>query len=455
MNVEKHSIDFIPEAERHGSVSNLFTVWFASNMQITPLVTGALGIVFGLNLLWSIIAIVLGNLIGAIFMAYHSAQGPKLGIPQMIQSRAQFGIIGAIFPLLIVVLMYVGFFASSGVLGAQALSNVTGGGTSVSILILSVLTLVVTLFGYDVIHALEKYLSVVFLIVFIFATVFTFRLALPKGSFALGHVDFPMFLLFLSIAATWQIAYAPYVADYSRYLPKNTSIAKTFGYSYAGTVISSVWMMILGVVLTAAIPKFLDNSTSGIAHLFGNGGWAVFMYIIIVLGVLAVNVLNLYGAFMSVTTCLEAFTKLRGTPTARFWLVTITTVAGTILAILGQGNFLDNFSNFLLFLTYFLIPWTSINLVDFYFVRRGEYSVKDIFDIHGIYGAVNWTTISTYVISILIEIPFIDTTIYTGPLSKAMGGADITWIVGLVVSAPLYYFLTRGKVRPNAPSLRA
>ncbi len=133
-------------------------------MQITPLVTGALAIEFDLNVVWSIIAIVLGNLVGAIFMAYHSAQGPKLGIPQMIQSRAQFGVLGAIFPLVIVVLMYIGFFASSRVLGAQALSNVTHGNMNVSILILSIVTLIVTIFGYDVIHALERYLSIVFAI---------------------------------------------------------------------------------------------------------------------------------------------------------------------------------------------------------------------------------------------------------------------------------------------------
>lgn len=41
-------------------------------------------------------------------MALHSAQGPRLGIPQMIQSRAQFGFCGAILPILLVILMYVG-----------------------------------------------------------------------------------------------------------------------------------------------------------------------------------------------------------------------------------------------------------------------------------------------------------------------------------------------------------
>src|ERR1700761_1638869 len=118
--VERHSIDPVPADQRHGSVTSLFTVWFGANMQMTPVVTGTLGTILGLPLQWAILALVLGNLFGAVFMALHSAQGPKLGIPQMIQSRAQFGVHGAILPLVLVVLMYIGFFASSTVLGGAA-----------------------------------------------------------------------------------------------------------------------------------------------------------------------------------------------------------------------------------------------------------------------------------------------------------------------------------------------
>jgi NCS1 family nucleobase:cation symporter-1 len=83
--------------------------------------TGALAVVFGLNLTWSILAILIGNLAGGLYMALHSIQGPRLGVPQMIQSRAQFGMFGAVLPFAVVVLMYIGFFVSTGVLGGQTL----------------------------------------------------------------------------------------------------------------------------------------------------------------------------------------------------------------------------------------------------------------------------------------------------------------------------------------------
>src|SRR5690349_7006880 len=104
--VERRSIEHIPASERGGSPSSLFTVWFGANMQVTAVVTGALGVVLGLPLPWAIVALVIGNLVGGVFMALHSAQGPRLGIPQMIQSRAQFGFHGAILPLVLVLLMY-------------------------------------------------------------------------------------------------------------------------------------------------------------------------------------------------------------------------------------------------------------------------------------------------------------------------------------------------------------
>ncbi|NED79162.1 cytosine permease, partial [Streptomyces sp. SID11233] len=89
-----------------------FTLWFGANLQITAVVTGALAVVLGADAFWSLIGLLLGNLLGGGVMALHSAQGPRLGLPQMISSRAQFGVYGAIVPLVCVVVMYVGFFAS-------------------------------------------------------------------------------------------------------------------------------------------------------------------------------------------------------------------------------------------------------------------------------------------------------------------------------------------------------
>lgn len=156
MHVEKRSIDFIPENERHGKPGSLFYIWFGANMNITTIASGVLPVVIGLNLFWSALAIILGSLIGAIFMASHSAQGPKLGIPQMIQSRAQFGVIGAVLPLLFVMLIYLGFFVSNTLLAAQAIESVSPLGGDANIYLIGTLCFVVALYGYRLIHRLQK-----------------------------------------------------------------------------------------------------------------------------------------------------------------------------------------------------------------------------------------------------------------------------------------------------------
>ena len=445
MQIEQRSIEFIPESERHGSVRSLFSLWFSANSHMTTVVTGALAIQLGLNLWQGIIAILLGNAIGGIFMALQSAQGPKLGIPQMIQSRAQFGVIGAVLPLIIVTLMYIGFFAGSSVLGAQALSSAFSLPINGGIILLSIVTCVITILGYDIIHKLERYFAILFAIVFLFVTFEIFRLPLPASSWDPSHFDLGPFLLTISLVATWQLTYAPYVADYSRYLPSDTPSSKTFGYSYAGTVIGTVWMMSLGVFLTAAIPKFLNNASAGLVKLVGPQ-FGIIMYLVIILGVIGVNVLNLYGAFMSVTTTLEVFTKLKGTTKARFWLVFSTAIVGTFLAVWGHGNFLENFENLILLLSYFMVPWTAINLVDYYLLRHGEYNVEAIFDINGEYGKFNWIAIIAYLIAVVLEIPFVNTTMYVGPIAKALDGTDLAWMVGLVVPSILYYYPMKRKI---------
>ncbi|ABS75925.1 cytosine permease [Bacillus velezensis] len=452
MKVERRTIEHIPHDERHGKAKDLFPVWFGANMHITTLVTGTLPVTMGLDLFWSIAAIIIGTFIGAIFMASHSAQGPQLGIPQMIQSRAQFGVIGAILPLFLVMFIYLGFFASSTILAAGTLSSFVPIPASWCIIGLSAICFLLTIYGHDLIHKMQKILSWTSFAVFFAATILIFQLPIPSGSWVPGSLDLPVFLVAVSAVATWQLAYAPYVADYSRYLPVKTPASHTFWYSYAGTSVSSIWMMLLGAILTTALPEFTSNAGNEIVRLFGP--FSFIMLIIVLFGQMAINVFNLYGAFMSTTTTLEPFLKLKVTPKTRVVMILCVTAAGTVLSLLGQSNFMELFLNFIFFISYFLIPWTAINLVDYYFIRRGKYHVKSMFDVNGQYGRVNWITAAAFVLSIILEIPFINTSFYIGPLAEIFGGGDIAWVIGLAVPSLLYYVLMKSRVKQQeAPSL--
>src|ERR1700678_3225741 len=98
--VERRHLDHVPDSEWHGKVWRQGPFWFLGNFQPFTLALAFVGPLVGLNGLWTSVAGIAGILFGAVFMAAHAAQGPVLGLPQMIQSRAQFGYRGVCIPLI-------------------------------------------------------------------------------------------------------------------------------------------------------------------------------------------------------------------------------------------------------------------------------------------------------------------------------------------------------------------
>ncbi len=220
---ESRTIDYIPDAERHGRVFSQFTLWFGGNLQITAIVTGALAVVPGGDVVWSLAGLLVGQLVGAALMALHAVQGPRLGLPQMITCRSQFGIYGAAIPLVLACIMYVGFSASGTVLAGQALAHLVNVSDRSGMMIFALIIIVVAMPGYRLIHALGRVASVVGVLAFVYLFA---RLLLEtdlSGLWDTRHFSLPMFLLAVSLASSWQLAFCPSVSDYSRYLPRTVS----------------------------------------------------------------------------------------------------------------------------------------------------------------------------------------------------------------------------------------
>lgn len=108
-----------------------------------------------------------------------------------------------------------------------------------------------------------------------------------------------------------------------------------------------------------------------------------------------------------------------------------------------QHSFLHDFSAFILFLLAFFTPWSAINLVDFYLISKERYDVPALSNPNGRYGRWNLRGILVYAFGVVIQLPFIATSFYTGPLVEHLGGTDISWIIGLTLPALVYYFVAR------------
>ena len=444
--VEQRTIEHVPVDERHGRARDLFTVWFGSNIMLLTIITGALATtVFGQPLWAGALAIILGNVIGGVVMALHAAQGPQMGVPQMLQTRAQFGSYGSLLVVVLVVFMYLGFFASNAVLGGQALAKVTGLPVNWAIVIIGVISVIATVVGYSLIHKVTALLSVVAGITLLVAFIWIIAVnGVPADTWHTSGFSWVGFMATLSVAALWQIAYAPYVSDYTRYMPKDTGQRAAFWGTYTGCVLGSVLPMLLGVLVGAALPT--DDTLEGLSTL--THGVSTGVFAILAIGITATNAMNLYcGTLSTITIGQNIFP--RWTPMAMSRAVTAVVLFAITLvpALLSADDFLANYANFLALLLCVLIPWTAINLVDYYVLRHGHYDISALFERDGgRYGRFNWVAIGCYLAGILVQIPFLSTTLFTGFAAKAIGGVDISWIVGLAVICPLYYVLMRPRV---------
>jgi nucleobase:cation symporter-1, NCS1 family len=444
--VEVRSIDYVPLHERHGKLSDLGPLWFMSNAQIATLAVGLVSITSGGNLIWSLIAIISGTLIGTFFMAFHSAQGPQLGLPQMIQSRPQFGYVGALLVWLFAYLQYAGFNVFNTALAGQALDTTVHGGSKLWIIVVTVIAFVVALVGYDLIHRFERYLAYSFLLVFgVFTIGALVTLDFPAGAFSLGSFSWTPFLAQFGVVAGYQISWAIYVSDYSRYLPPDVTVRKTFYWTYWGSALGAIWLMCLGTVLAAAVSHGGGEfDTISAINAAGNrifSGFGAIVLIFATLGLISVTALNMYGGSLTLISALDSFHKVRPTLTVRIVTIAFTAALSLIGALAASSDFLGNFENFLLLVLYLFIPWTAVNLVDYFIVRRGHYAIAEIFNPHGMYGRWGWRGIVSYLVGFLVMVPFFSTGLFTGFVAEALGGADLSLFIGLPVAGVLYYVL--------------
>jgi NCS1 family nucleobase:cation symporter-1 len=455
VSVEAHTIDFVPLSERYGTPRRLFTIWSSANMTILGVALGALGIAAGLSLMWAVVALACGNAVGTIFMAAHSAQGPQLGIPQMVQSRAQFGVRGAGIPLVAVVITYLLYCAANGVLIRGPIQALAPIGNTSALVLFSASTLLIAFVGYELIHRVGAVLTLLSAALFLTAAYLLMSGHAGQSPFAHApsvHFSQAAFIVTMTQAAAWSLGYGPYVADYSRYLSPSVRASQTFWYTALGCWLSSTLIMTFGAYLASISPELVKDPGNTIASLFGLGRPVV--QLLIIIGIVQGNAMNLYSAYMSVVTI---FSGLRGASSIskaqKLLVMSILMVIVTAVSMAVQENFDAYFADMLNAMIYLLMPWSAINLADYYVIHKGKYNIPDMFRVDGEYGAYRWKTICVYFIGIAIQQPFMSPSFYKGPIAQ-WGGADIAWLPGLLVPGILHILVEKNDWLQSARAAR-
>ena len=427
--IEEKGIDEVTLKETHGSPKAVFGLWMAANIEFATLTTGALATCLtGLSFGEAMLSILVANVIGALILGYFSTFGVEYGRPQMIQGAAWFGTLGNKLPSLLNFIGGFSWFAVNTTAGAYALNLVLHTGLVPSALVLSAIQIAIAVVGYDLIHAAEKYLVYVLILAFLGLTILAVKhlgLSAPANPQTLSQMGglSGAFILSTAIMVGYQIGWIPYSSDYTRYLRTTSNAAgvkKTvFTHAFWGALISCVWIEGLGALIGSSIPFF--SKPSDLLTDWMPEWFKLPFLIAVILGTISANIINIYSATMSI---LAVGIKLKQ------HIASIGTgLIGAVLSAVVINSFVSSYTNFLLVLGYWTMPWIAVTLLCHLTNRVSRLPVSAAF--------VAW------IVAAVVSVPFWNQQLFTGPFAaKFPQFGDSTFIVSFVAAGVLYLVLT-------------
>src|SRR5919107_38833 len=310
------------DTERTMGFGNTIMIWLAANMVVTTLLTGTL-FVPGILYLQAILIILLGTLLGVGVLALVGCIGTRTGLPTMVLTRASFGIRGGTFPALLNLAVLMGWSWVQALLAGIAVNSAVDslpGFANVVLFTVLCQSLVVLLALFG--HQGIERVEPFIAVVMIGLALFVFYTAF--GAFGFGE--------FASI-------------------PADPSTGMT----------------------AAAYAQLQGGAAQGFDAAVLVENFGIPAAIVVFLSVMATNTLVVYGMIMS-------YLNLR--PQSGFLGPALVIGLISILGATWQGV-LNYFLDFLLLIGTFFVPVFAIMLADYYILRRGEYSVRDLLERSG------------------------------------------------------------------------
>ena len=139
------------------------------------------------------------------------------------------------------------------ILSGDALQALAGLTPDVGYFVSASVAAVVALYGYHWIHRINHWLTWPLVVVMTGLTAAALLSpSLPAEAWTPGPFRLGPFMTVFAIVAGFQLGWAPYVSDYSRYLPADVGVRATFWWTYLPSALSAIWVFGLGAVLSTA-----------------------------------------------------------------------------------------------------------------------------------------------------------------------------------------------------------
>lgn len=455
VRADDHDIQPIPDADRDSTGPQQMWIWAGANIAPVNWALGALGIVLKLGLWETIAVIVLGNLVGCGIFAAFTVMGHKTGVNQMVLSRSAFGRRGAYLPSALMFLMtlcwigvntYFPVKIGMAILGQFGIAD-TWLTTFIVITLIMAVQVGIGVYGFYAIRTFEKYTVPVTVAIMALMSVLAWSrpglvnwnltTTLPPGA----HLAM-LTLLMTAIGVGWGISWVTWASDYSRFVPRSVPSSHVFWYSYVGMFVPTVWLAILGATIASVT---LDTDPAKMVSSVFGGATSILVLLLVLHGPIASNILNVYSAALA---ALSMEVKL-----SRVALAAVVGIAGYIVTIyfIFAPSFAKAFDNWMISLLLWMSPWAGVVLADFFIKRQGQIDVPELYKAPEVsaYGDINWAGIIAFLVGLVAGWSLEDGLVgaLQGPISLSLlGGADLSWLAGIVVAGGLYLALSRSMV---------
>lgn len=453
--IEVRGFDHIPEAERNMTLGQVGPMWVGNSVNMLAFALGALAITVGLNLWLALAACVIGSLLYGL-PALGSVITVRAGLPVSTLARAAFGPRGNLPHALLSWVASVAFEVINTVFGVEALmalfkllgwSDAGNTGKLIAVLVQLLLCGGIAVLG----HATMVWFQRVFAVLIGVSLLVVFAFVLGRVDWAhaatahasLGSATlFGAFMTAAAVIASNPVSFLFNGPDWVRYLPSATPSAPIFWRVFWGSYLPSIVLTVMGAC--CATLGDMSDLVSGLKPFMP--GWLFVIYIIAVVGgSLANNVPTYYSSGLT----LQAIGLNVHRYAATLMDVVVTTVV--TLYIVFVQDFSTALNDFIALLVMWVGPFGGVWIADGLW-RRGKFDSSAIHDRSGQGRYWGWHGLNragcfAIVCGMGIAAMTMRSPLFDGPWATALGGADLSWLLGFPVSGLVYYLLVTVSAR--------
>ena len=463
--IELNGANFIETHERHGSARSLFWPWAAGNVSFLALSYGSFFLGFGISFWQATFAAAVGTVGSFVLVGVSSLAGKRANAPTLTLSRAAFGVKGNVIPGFLSYLIFVGWetvLVSLATLAFQTVFVRVGHinhnlSAVIGFLLSAGLTIFGGVLGFKTIMRIQRLLTlatIVLTIGYIALTAHSIKWSLVSH---IHHGNLPAFMGAMIFGITGiGLGWVNSAADYSRYLPRNTSSRAVVGWTVFGASIVPVLLVIYGSALAGSSPEMNDKIAAdpiGALTTLLPTWYLIPFALVAVLGLIGGSILDLYSSGIALVTI--------GLPVKRHIAASIDgaiMTLGTIYIVWIKKNFFGPFQGFLITLGVPIAVWSAIFVADV-ILRKKEYAEDELFKPSGRYGSWNLRSTSLLVIGSIIGWGFVTNSFaswlsWQGYFMGAIGGKTGSWayanvgiIFALVIGFLGHILLSRKEIR--------